>query len=91
MVSRQVKEAEIWLTRIFFFRTLSEMIHENWDLKINWAPFSTASGTGEASGEDSKQRSRGCFQSIVPALVLKRFDLASGCVLDKLGFKSGQA
>jgi hypothetical protein len=61
MVSRQVKQDELWLTRIGFFRTLSEMIHKNCDLKINWPPFSTASGTGEALGEDSKQRCEDVF------------------------------
>jgi glycosyltransferase involved in cell wall biosynthesis len=37
MIAREVKDAELWLTRIIF-EDINDLIQRNADLKINWAP-----------------------------------------------------
>ena len=37
MVAREVKDAELWLTRIIF-EDINDLIQRNTDLNINWAP-----------------------------------------------------
>jgi hypothetical protein len=89
MELRQVREAELWLTRIFFFRTLSEMIQKKSDLNISWAP----SGPHQEQNKKWEIRGNDCQNvSVDPSgFGFEAFDLASSRLLDKLGFKSGKA